>query len=474
MQYEDDTQDSATPERTPETGDAPLVVPPAGVRAKRAVRRAVKSGVQSLGKRSNLVRKSSRWLVARKRWANYAGHLRRTPVDDKTILFESFMGRSYSCSPKALYRAMLADPRFDDFTFIWAFKRPTEYAEHPDFARATLVRYHSQLFYEGLARARWWVTNSVLPAHVWPRENQALIQTWHGTPLKRLGCDIEVSASANALYSAEEIHERYKREGRRLTWLLSPSRFATEKFASAFDLISTGRSSAIVEEGYPRNDYLSNFDSDDVARIKAELGIAEHKKVILYAPTWRDNQHTTGVGYTLELGMDFDALRRELGEDYVVLFRAHYFVANAFDFERHAGFVFDVSGVDDINELYVVSDMLVTDYSSVFFDYGNLKRPIIFYMYDLGDYTVDIRGFYLDLADLPGPVVTTESELVDAIKASESPNEASIRRYDAFSRKYTYLDDGRASERVIERCIGSVVYHESVASPDRSREGAGS
>jgi CDP-glycerol glycerophosphotransferase len=175
---------------------------------------------------------------------------------------------------------------------------------------------------------------------------------------------------------------------------------------------------------------------------------------VLYAPTWRDNQHTVGVGYTLELGVDFDELRSVLGDDYVVLFRPHYFIASVFDFEHHAGFVYDASRVDDISELYVVSDVLVTDYSSVFFDYANLRRPLVFHMYDLEDYTEDIRGFYLDLAELPGPIVKTTAELGRAILGSATRDEATLERYERFVARFAPLDDGHAGQRVLARVIG--------------------
>jgi CDP-glycerol glycerophosphotransferase len=181
--------------------------------------------------------------------------------------------------------------------------------------------------------------------------------------------------------------------------------------------------------------------------------VPEGKKAILYAPTWRDDQHVSGKGYTLSLPVDFEKLRRELGDDHVILFRAHYFVANEFDFERYAGFVVDVSGVSDINDLYVASDLLVTDYSSVFFDYANLERPIVFYMYDLEAYATELRGFYLDLDELPGPIVQTEDELVAAIRSADTPDPELVERYHRFNERFTYLDDGHASERVIERVI---------------------
>ncbi len=209
----------------------------------------------------------------------------------------------------------------------------------------------------------------------------------------------------------------------------------------------------MLELGYPRNDALSHVDPDEIRSLKVRLGIPPDKRVVLYAPTWRDDQHSSALGYTLQLPLDFDRLRAELGGEYVILFRAHYLIGNAFDFEKYAGFVMDVSDVSDINELYLVSDTLVTDYSSVFFDYANLKRPIVFYMYDLDDYTDNMRGFYIDLADLPGPIVRTGDELAAAIRSADTQDQRLAERYRRFNERFNYLDDGHASERVIQRVI---------------------
>ena len=141
--------------------------------------------------------------------------------------------------------------------------------------------------------------------------------------------------------------------------------------------------------------------------------------MVLYAPTFRDTEHSGSVGYTFRAELDFDLLRERLGDDTVVLFRPHYLVANSFDFARYEGFVFDVSAVLDINDLYIASDVLVTDYSSVFFDYVNLDRPIVFYMYDLEQYASELRGFYLDLDELPGPIVRTAEDLVRVASCRE-------------------------------------------------------
>lgn len=407
----------------------------------------------AIAKRNLAFRRVSRRLVAKKRTAEYVRHCEMNPIENRTIIFESFMGRGYSDSPKALYKAMTDDPRFADWAFMWAFKRPEDFESHPELQRATLVLYGSPGYYAAHARAKYWVTNSVAPAHMYPRDDQVYIQTWHGTPFKRLGADIAEESSANAKYTANEITLRYTREGQRLTYLLSPSGFTTEKFASAFGLSSQEAAEKIVEEGYPRNDDLFHYTDERIVQIRDEHEIPDGKKVILYAPTWRDNQHVSGLGYTLTLPVDFDKLKRELEDEYVILFRAHYFVANEFDFERYGGFIRNVSEVSDINDLYIVSDMLVTDYSSVFFDYATLRRPILFYMYDLEEYVRDIRGFYFDLDELPGPVVKTEDEFVSAVRASDEPTTQLQERYDRFSERFAHRDDGYASQRVIERVI---------------------
>ena len=203
----------------------------------------------------------------------------------------------------------------------------------------------------------------------------------------------------------------------------------------------------IIEKGYPRNDFLSNFNSSDVKSIKKNLGIPSKKKVILYAPTWRDDQHESGVGYVYESPVNFDYLKDELSNEYIILFRAHYFVANSFNFDKYKDFVYDVSNYSDINDLYVISDLLITDYSSVFFDYSILKRPIIFYMYDLDNYKSKLRDFYIDLHELPGEIVQKEEDLVKVIEKSN--NFRYNDKYKKFNNKFTYLEDGKATERVV-------------------------
>ena len=173
--------------------------------------------------------------------------------------------------------------------------------------------------------------------------------------------------------------------------------------------------------------------------------------IILYAPTYRSNQHEAGTGYVYKEEVDFEKLKNELNSEYIILFRAHYFIKNHFKFDKYKGFVYDVSEINDINELYIISDILVTDYSSVFFDYANLKRPMIFHMYDLEYYRDESNGFYMDLKELPGKITKTDEELIKAIK--ETDRFIYNKKYEKFNKKYNYLDDGQASERVVKECI---------------------
>ena len=232
-----------------------------------------------------------------------------------------------------------------------------------------------------MQKAKYWIFNYRVADHQYPKKNQIYVQCWHGTPLKKLGYDLE--NTDNAMNSKKEIRFKYKTDAKKINYFLSPSKFATERFISAWNLKEIKKEGCIIEEGYPRNDFLYNYTKQDLSKIKEKLNINNiNKKVILYAPTWRDNQHQSGVGYTYKTEVDFEKLQKELGQDYIILFRAHYLVANEFNFEKYKGFIYDVSKIDDINELYIISDILITDYSSVFFDYANLKKPIIFYMYD--------------------------------------------------------------------------------------------
>lgn len=407
----------------------------------------MKKAIIRILKKNKHIKKFLKYCINVRNEKRYQKNCKKNAVCENMIIFESFMGRKYADSPKAIYEGLLEDEHFRDYIFVWSFKNPEEKLQLEKLKNAVIVKHRSKQYYEYYSKAKYIVSNSRIDNIIKKREEQIYIQTWHGTPLKRLGYDIK--NGDNALHSQEDLCNLYKLDCERYTYLLSPSKFSSEKFSSAFNLPVNNPQVEIVEEGYPRNDFLSNYTEEDVKRIKKALNIEEnHKKIILYAPTWRDNQYENS-GYSYQIAVDFEKLRHELGDDYIILFRAHYFIAHSFDFLQYDGFIYNVSDYEDINDLYIIADVLITDYSSVFFDYSILKRPILFYMYDLDSYRNEIRGFYISLEDLPGPIIETEEELIQELNREFLYDE----KYKAFNEKFTYLEDGKATQRVIERCF---------------------
>lgn len=408
----------------------------------------LKKKVSEYSKRHPMFRKIWKMTLYGKRKIAYWNRNHRVIPDEKTILFQSFNGKTYGCSPKAIYEYMIKREEFADWKFIWVFVDDEKHKFLEQNPNTTVIKQKKLEYERALASAKYWITNYRVPNHVWPKKDQVYVQCWHGTPLKRLGYDLQTSE--NAIDSISEIRAKYDMDAEKFEYILSPSLFASEKFTSAWNLKAHNMEDKVLEVGYPRNDYLLNHNQEDIAEIKEKLDIPADKKVILYAPTWRDNQHESGVGFTYDLNVDFDKLRRELGDEYVILFRVHYLVASQFSFEQYEGFIYNVSNYDDINHLYVIADLLITDYSSVFFDYGILKKPMLFYMYDLDDYKDSIRGFYFGIDKLPGQIITEEKDLADAIRNSIDKFEYN-EKYQEFNQMFSCLEDGQASKRFVER-----------------------
>lgn len=365
------------------------------------------------------------------------------PRHKKMVLFISFHGRGYSDNPKAIHQYMQQSEEYKDFICVWAIKGyKKNKIEVPD---AKLIGYGGPKYLYYLIRSKYWVCNCKLPGYVVKAKDQVYLQTWHGTPLKRLAFDIEVSEDATfyrSEMSYEEMTRTYSQDVERYDYMISPSRFTTEVFQSAFQI----ERERLIETGYPRNDCLSNWEPDDIDKLKDKYGIPKDKKVILYAPTWRDNSYVR-AGYTFELEVDFAKWKEILGEEYVVIFKPHYLIISKFNVEDFEGFVYSIPATEDISSLYIISDILITDYSSVFFDYAILKRPVYFYMYDLESYREELRGFYIDIyKDLPGNIFEQETAMLEEIKAE-------VYDYDfleAFNDRFNNNEDGNASKRVLD------------------------
>lgn len=365
------------------------------------------------------------------------------PRDKKMILFISFHGRGYSDNPKALHEYLLSSEEYKDYKFVWAING---YRKHNiEIPRSKVIGYGGPKYLYHLARSKYWVCNCKLPGYVVKGKDQVYLQTWHGTPLKRLAFDIEVPEDTTfyrSEMSYEEMTLTYAQDVEKYNYMISPSAFTTEVFQSAFQI----ERERLIETGYPRNDCLSNWNPEDIDSLKEQYGIPKDKKVILYAPTWRDNSYTA-QGYTFELEVDFAKWQEVLGDDHVVIFKPHYLIISKFDVNDYEGFVYSIDANADISSLYIISDILITDYSSVFFDYAILKRPIYFYMYDVDSYKDELRGFYIDIyTELPGKVFEEEANMLEEIK-EEVYDYAYL---ETFNNRFNNQEDGNAAKRVLD------------------------
>ena len=365
------------------------------------------------------------------------------PCQEKTILFISFHGRGYSDNPMAIHQYLSKHSQYADYRCIYAIKNHKQ--KKLKIENARIIEYFSIAYFFYLARSKYWIANCKLPKYVLKKDSQVYLQTWHGTPLKKLAHDIEVPEGTTfyrSEMSVEEMRSTYDNDVSKYNYMISPSAFTTEVFQSAFAI----ERERLIETGYPRNDILSNYNSDDIKKIKDKLNLPEGKKIILYAPTWRDNSYNL-KGYTFKLEVDFKKWQKILGTDYIVIFKPHYLIVNDFDLEAVKEFVYYIDPKEDISSLCLIADVLVTDYSSVFFDYAILKRPIYFFMYDLDTYRDELRGFYLDIYhDLPGDVIESEDELIQKIFSEKFD----YNRLQIFNEQFNNHEDGNASKRVIE------------------------
>ncbi|NEB40982.1 bifunctional glycosyltransferase/CDP-glycerol:glycerophosphate glycerophosphotransferase [Streptomyces sp. SID14515] len=352
------------------------------------------------------------------------------------VLYSSFDGRQFSDSPRAIHRELAA--REPDIEHLWVVR--DQQAALPDGVRP--VALHSAEWYQALARSRWVVTNTHLPEWFERAEGQCVVQTWHGTPLKRIGRDLAGTPHADAAYMASMEH-------RSAQWsvLVSPNSFSTPVLRRAF-----GYSGEVLECGYPRNDLLYAPDRDKIAAaVRERLAIPEGRRVILYAPTWREDQPRQGGRYGLDLQLDLEQARSALGEDHVLLVRRHYLVGGSVP---DTDFVRDVSRHPDVAELLLVSDALVTDYSSIMFDFAQTGRPMLFHTYDLAHYRDTLRGFCFDFEHrAPGPLIPDSAGIVAALRDPEAATAGHREAYERFREAFCDLDDGSAAAGVVDRML---------------------
>ena len=363
----------------------------------------------------------------------------KNKLNEKMIFFESFFGKSYTGNPKYLYEAMLEMGMDKEYTFVWAYSGDDK--EIIPGNPIIVDRFEPGDYYKYLALSKYWINNIIFPIHT-KRPGNVYLQTWHGTPLKKLGYDITIPGPE------VQGRENFYNESRNWDYLISSNPYSTKIFKRAFKY-----DKEVLEDGYPINDIFFKDNAEFVKNLKSKLGIEENKKIILYAPTWKDDEQNESWEHYFNLEIDLERLYEEFSDEYVVILKMHHLVSENLRIdEKLKDFAIDLSSYDDIQELYVLSDILITDYSSVFFDYAHSRRPILFFVPDLNHYIENVRGLYLNMEkELPGPLIKDNDELIDIIKNIDDVSSEYSDKYDEFYERFCSLCKGDSAKRIIEK-----------------------
>lgn len=361
------------------------------------------------------------------------------PIQKNVILFYSNLGRNYTGNPKSIYEKMVElglDSAYHCYYIL-------NDAGIMIPGNGKTVKNSRFFYYYLMAVAGIWVSDTRFPNYIVKRKGVKYIQTWHGTPLKKIALDMESVTMAEES-DVENYREEFRKNSATWDYLISQNDFSTNIFRRAFDFHGE-----MLEIGYPRNDILfSGNNLDYQLQLKKKLEIPEDKKVILYAPTWRDNSYYNKASYKFESPLDYGKVAKALSDEYVIIIKYHYMVNETIDWNQYGDFYKKFDNSYDIAELYLVSDMLVTDYSSVMFDYSLLKRPMLFYTFDMHEYKYVLRGFYFDFEkEAPGPIFETTEDFIKNVKNYDYSLYKD--KYEDFEKKYHVFEEGHASEKVV-------------------------
>ncbi|WP_066258927.1 CDP-glycerol glycerophosphotransferase family protein [Neobacillus drentensis] len=374
----------------------------------------------------------------------YTRYYKDLAIIDKTILYESRDGRSLTDSPYAIFKYLLSNPAYKDYQHIWSVSSFEDLdvviAQYKDFANVTFVKRNSKEYLKALATSKYLINNSTFQSFFIRKSEQIYINTWHGTPLKSMGFDIPGNPS---------LSQNVVRNFLSADFLISPNEHTTNMFLDSYKLkgIYTGE---IIEEGYPRIDLTFHTVKDTLNNYLGKIGVKvdKHKKTILYAPTWKGTNVSRAKNDMYQIIADMNYLKSQVGADYNLFIKVHPFLYAA---ARKFDEVKDILIPDfvDTNELLSSVDLLITDYSSIFFDYLVTDRPILFYVWDYDDYN-ESRGRNLSDEELPGPTLFTIKEVADAIKKISQVRADFKQVYNQAKMRFACHDDGNVTKRTIE------------------------
>ena len=329
-------------------------------------------------------------------------------IDENLVIFVSFMGKNFNDSPKAIYDYMISHKAYKKYRCVWALEKPENYPE------LETVKIDSLQYFRLALKAKYWITNTNIERGLQFKKKETIyLNTWHGIALKKIGND----CPGRKDYNFDT-----------LNYLVVSGDHDEKVFKSAFN----AKESCYLRCGMPRNEELWNADEATKNTLKEKLDLPKDKKVILYAPTWRESTDG-GKSYAIKPPIDFEQWRNQLGSDYIVLFRAHHQTTKVLGV-KFDEFIRDVSEYPAVNDLMIASDILITDYSAIAFDYSILCRPIFCFAYDYDTYLAE-RGTYFNIDEqYPRKSCKNEEELLNEIKKLDYKTEC--KTVECFRNKF--------------------------------------
>jgi len=374
----------------------------------------------------------------------YTQYYEKCSVNDKTILYESRDGKSLTDSPYAIFKYLLHNPEYKDYHHIWSISNfedlETIISAYQRLDNVTFVKRNSKAYLKALASSKYLINNSTFQSFFIRKHEQIYINTWHGTPLKSMGFDIPGNPS---------VSQNVVRNFLSADYLISPNEHTTNMFLDSYKLkgIYNGE---IIEEGYPRMDLTFHTEANPFFDYLAKIGlkIDRTKKTILYAPTWKGTNVSKAKNDMYQIIADMTYLKQQVSKEYNILIKVHPFLfAEARKFTEIKDVL--IPDIVDTNELLSVIDLLITDYSSIFFDFLVTDNPILFYVWDYDDYK-ETRGRYLSDDELPGPALFTINEVADAVQNIEKVRDNYKEVYLITKHRFAHYDDGNVTERIAE------------------------
>ncbi len=370
----------------------------------------------------------------------YAQLYHSTSIKPHQILYQVRDGKSITDSPYAIFLGLNAHETFSNYQHIWVVDHPDTLVFYQEkfkvFQNVSFVIKESNEYLKALTESKFLINNATFPAYFTKKPQQIYINTWHGTPLKHMGFDVK-----NNLKGSQNTMKNFLASD----YMISPNAHTTNIFKHAFKLDGL-YSGEILEMGYPRIDLTINTTAKEARKYLAEHLNLKKKPIILYCPTWRGKNVNDPENSLLNVFEEIKLLNQKL--PYQVLVKVHPFVySKAKEMPELKPYL--VPDFLDTNQLMPAVDLMITDYSSIFFDFLVTDKPIVFYVPDLDKYQNE-RGVYINLCALPGPVADNIQDVITLV-SNESYKDADVQeKYAKFKHNFVNYENGSVTERLIE------------------------